>query len=61
VRILNPIKKPATWNNSRKWSEADAKNATVTEVRTEQIFFTTDNGVETWRAPNNLQNLSHHE
>jgi len=57
VRILNKIKKPATWNNNIVWSESDARLATVTEVRPTQIFFTTDNGVETWRAPNNLRNL----
>jgi hypothetical protein len=31
------------------------ETATVTTVRIGQIFFVTDNGVETWRAPNNLK------
>ena len=57
VRILNKIKKSATWNNSIVWSESSARLATVTQVRATQIFFTTDNGVETWRAPNNLRKL----
>ncbi len=58
VRILNKIKKPATWDNRVAWSEEDARNATVTEVRDRQIFFITDNGIETWRAPNNLRKLA---
>ena len=57
VRVLNKFKKPATWNNSRQWSEAEARLATVTVVRPEQVFFTTDNGINTWRAPNNLRRL----
>ena len=57
VRVLNKFKKPATWNNSRQWSEAEAKLATVTTVREEQVFFVTDNGINTWRAPNNLRRL----
>jgi hypothetical protein len=61
VRVLNAIKKPATWSNARRWSEAEAKTATVTRVRATQAFFTTDNGVETWRAPNNLRRIRHDE
>ena len=61
VRILNSIKKPATWDNTKTWSEGAAKVATVTKVRATQIFFTTDNGVSTWRAPNNLQKISRDE
>lgn len=61
VRILNKIKKPATWDNRVEWNETEARQATVTEVRPTQIFFTTDNGVETWRAPNNLRKLLNHE
>jgi hypothetical protein len=55
VRILNKVKKPATWNSNVEWSKRDARRATVIEVRARQIFFTTDNGVDTWRAPNKLQ------
>jgi hypothetical protein len=29
VRILNQLKKPAVWNNNRRWSEAEAKTATT--------------------------------
>jgi hypothetical protein len=57
VRILNKIKKPATWNNTRQWLEVEARTAVVTLVCAEQVFFTTDNGVKTWRAPNNLRRL----
>jgi hypothetical protein len=58
IRILNKVKKPAVWDNSVQWSEAEARLGTVTGVRERQIFFTTDNGIETWRAPNNLRNLT---
>ena len=61
VQILNQFKKPAVWDNSKRWSEAEAKTATVTKVREGQIFFLTDNGVSTWRAPNNLKELQQHE
>jgi hypothetical protein len=61
VQILNQFKKPAVWDNSKRWSEAEAKTATVTKVREGQIFFLTDNGVSTWRAPNNLKKLQQHE
>ena len=61
VRILNQFKKPTVWDNSRRWSEAEAKIATVTKVRAGQVFFLTDNGVTTWRAPNNLKRLRQHE
>ena len=57
VHILNKIKKPANWNNVRQWLEVEAKTAVVTLVRDEQVFFITDNGVKTWRAPNNLRRL----
>jgi hypothetical protein len=61
VRVLNAVKKPATWDNSTKWIEAEARLGTVTKVRVGQIFYTTDNGTETWRAPNNLRRLTQHE
>ena len=58
VRILNKVKKPATWDNRIAWCEtSSARQATVTEVRPKQIFSTTDNGIETWRAPNNLRKV----
>lgn len=57
VRILNKVKKPATWDNRVAWVEEEARKAIVTEVRPQQVFFTTDNGIDTWRAPNNLRKL----
>jgi hypothetical protein len=58
IRVINKIKKPATWNNAVQWCEAAARTATVTEVRETQIFFETDNDVHTWRAPNNLRRIA---
>jgi hypothetical protein len=58
IRVLNKIKKPATWNNAVQWCEVAARTATVTEVRETQIFFETDNDVHTWRAPNNLRRIA---
>ena len=61
VWITNQIKKPSSWDNSTVWQEI--KRATVTEVliknngRIVQVHFETDNGVTTWRAPNNLRLL----
>jgi hypothetical protein len=57
IRITNKVRKPATWNNDREWTEERERTATVTRVRTDQIHFITDNGVETWRAPNNVRKI----
>lgn len=62
VWIINQIKKPSSWDNSTAWEET--RLATVTEVliknngRVVQVHFETDNGVTTWRAPNNLRLLN---
>jgi hypothetical protein len=61
VWINNQVKKPSSWDNSVAWEET--RYATVTEVdikdkgRVIQVHFQTDNGVNTWRAPNNLRLL----
>jgi hypothetical protein len=62
IWIKNKLHKPANWNNHRAWVEREGRTATVTEVVTrgpsEQVHFITDNGVQTWRAPNNVQLLT---
>ena len=57
VRIKNRVRKPATWTSQVEWTEAKERRATVTRVTPEQIHVITDNGVRTWRAPNNVQKL----
>ena len=58
IWIKNKLHKPASWNNEFEWIEKKGKTATVTDVLIKgpvtQIHFITDNGVKTWRAPNNL-------
>jgi restriction endonuclease S subunit len=58
IWIKNKLHKPATWNNKIEWNEKEGKTATVTDVIVrgpgEQVHFLTDNGVRTWRAPNNV-------
>ena len=54
-RIKNKLKRPADWNNTIEWVEE--RRATVTRVLEGQIHFVTDNGVRTWRAPNNVRRL----
>jgi hypothetical protein len=58
IWIKNKIQKPASWDNRIAWFERDAKTATVTKVvrkgSFKQIHFITDNGIHTWRAPNNV-------
>ena len=61
IRILNAVKKPAKWNNKKEWSENEARYATVTRIQGGRVFFVTDNGVSTWRAPNNLSNATQDE
>jgi hypothetical protein len=62
IRIRNKVHKPASWDNSVEWVAENAQTATVTEVLTKgpttQVHFATDNGVNTWRAPNNLRLLA---
>lgn len=61
IWIQNKLHKPANWNNELKWIEQEGKTATVTAVLakgpTIQVHFVTDNGVKTWRAPNNVRLL----
>jgi hypothetical protein len=61
IRILNAVKKPAKWNNKREWIENEARYATVTRVQGGRVFFVTDNGTSTWRAPNNLSDATQDE
>jgi hypothetical protein len=55
VWITNKVQKPADWPAHTKWKEDEFRSARVTKVTRRQIFILTDNGVETWRAPNNLK------
>ena len=61
IWIINKLHKPANWDNSLEWKESEGKTATVTEVLikgpNKQVHFVTDNGVRTWRAPNNVRRL----
>lgn len=62
IWIKNKLHKPANWNDNLEWVEKEGKTATVTEVLTKgpnrQVHFLTDNGVRTWRAPNNVRLLT---
>ena len=57
IRIKNRINKPASWPAERRWNKEEAKLATVSKVTREQVHFTTDNGIRTWRAPHNLERI----
>jgi hypothetical protein len=57
VRIKNKVSKPTTWSIEKPWRREEAKLATITRVTREQVHFVTDNGVSTWRAPNNLERI----
>ena len=61
IWIINKLHKPANWDNGLEWNESEGKTATVTEVLikgpNKQVHFVTDNGVRTWRAPNNVRRL----
>jgi hypothetical protein len=59
IRILNRVKKPPTLDedtHGRLWHSPDAKKGTVNSSTLTRVYFTTDNGVSTWR---NVQNLTH--
>jgi hypothetical protein len=53
VRIINKVRKPATAGIS--WTEEKERLATVTKIVPDQVHIRTDNGTNTWRAPNNLE------
>ena len=57
VRIKNKVKKPASWTRQIEWDKEKERSATVTKITATQIHFVTDNGVETWRAPNGLKRI----
>ena len=57
IKAKNKVRKPAIWNKHIPWSEEKERTATVTRVTLTQIHFITDNGVETWRAPNNIYKI----
>ena len=57
VWITNKVRKPADWAAHTKWKEDEFRSARVIRVTRRQIFILTDNGVETWRAPNNLRKI----
>jgi hypothetical protein len=58
IRILNQIKRPKTWPTSALWIPEDAKTATVTSIHQDKIYFTTDNGIATWRLYKNISRLN---
>lgn len=55
VCLLNEIRKPASWDSRKPWIVSEARGATVTRVRGQQVFLLTDNGVSTWRKVKNLR------
>jgi hypothetical protein len=59
VLIINKVKKPASWPKQKVWKEDEFRSATVLKVSRDQISILTDNGISTWRAPNNLQLVRH--
>jgi hypothetical protein len=58
IRILNHIKRPKTWPASALWIPEEAKTATVTSIHQDKIYFTTDNGITTWRSYKNISRLN---
>jgi hypothetical protein len=56
IRIKNQVKKPAHWGEDL-WEYQQARIATVTFVTADRIYFVTDNGIKTWRAPHNVERI----
>jgi hypothetical protein len=57
IRITNRITKPAHWGINEPWHYRDAQKATVTFTTQDRVYFVTDNGVTTWRAPRNIKRI----
>ena len=54
IQILNAVKRPKNWNAAKPWIHLEAKRATVTCVEYDRIYFTTMNGISTWRLRKNV-------
>jgi DNA repair ATPase RecN len=52
IRILNKVKRPSSWDATQLWDYTAAKKATVTSTT---VYFTTDNGISTWRLHKHLR------
>jgi hypothetical protein len=57
IRITKNLRKPADWDNTVEWNQEQAQLATVTKVEKKQVWFITDNGINTWRAINNIKKV----
>jgi hypothetical protein len=55
IRILK-ITKPSGWGHTH-WNYYQARIATVTHTTAERVYFVTDNGLNTWRLPENVIKL----
>ena len=60
IEITNRIRRPTHW--IRPWSVDNERRATVTRIDPSgKVFFTTDNGVKTWRYARNVKRLANDE
>ena len=57
IRILNKVNRPSSWDPTQLWDYSAARKATVTSTTATRVYFTTDNGISTWRSYNHI----HHE
>lgn len=57
ILIVNTVKRPKNWSAYKQWTPSEAKQATVTAVELGRIYFTTDNGISTWRLRKNIRRL----
>ena len=55
IRIKKHFKKPANWSNAIEWNQDKAQLATVTRVTKAQVWFISDQGIETWQAIKNIE------
>lgn len=57
VRIRNQVNRPRNWPDDADWIQEEAQIATVSEIVNGRVFFNTDNGIRTWRLPQNLERI----
>jgi TolA-binding protein len=55
IRILNKVNKPSSWDPTQPWDHSAAKKATITSTTTTRVYFTTDNGISTWRSHKHIR------
>ena len=57
TRITNRVKETGYRTGAFVWDKERERVSTVTQVTPKQVHIVTDNGTQTWQAPNNMRRI----